>query len=175
MMQYDDYEYDDSEQDSTPSRSQKKREMTALQKAAEKIVKLGPELIKKSGLPEKFVDAVLETQKIKKHEARRRQIQYLGKLMREIDSEPILRFIENVELGNKDDAKKFQQLEKWRDALVAGEFELINELAEKFPSIDRQRILQLARNAGKEIAAGKPPKSSRALFKALRELEETNA
>lgn len=173
MIQYD--EYDDEEEYSGPSRSQKKREMTALQKAAEKIVALGPELVRKSGLNDKFIDAVLEAQNIKKHEAKRRQIQYLGKIMRELDAEPILRFIENVELGNKDDAKKFHQLEKWRDSLVAGNFELIDDLAEKYPLIDRQRILQLARNAKKEISSGKPPKSSRALFKALRELEESDA
>ncbi len=173
MMHYDDYE--ETEEYNGPSRSQKKREMTALQKAAEKIVKLGPELVRKSGLPERFIDSVLEAQKIKKHEAKRRQIQYLGKLMREIDPEPVLRFIENVELGNRDDAKKFQQLEKWRDGLVEGKFDLIDELAEHYPDIDRQRILQLARNARKEISTGKPPKSSRALFRALRELEESGA
>lgn len=173
MIHYD--ENEEPEEDEAPSRSQKKREMTALQKAAEKIVKLGPELVRKSGLQEKFVDAVLEAQKIKKHEAKRRQIQFLGKIMREMDPEPILRFIENVELGNRDDAKKFHQLEQWRAGLIEGNFELINDLAEKYPNINRQHILQLARNAKKEITAGKPPKSSRALFKALRTLEETGA
>ncbi|WP_320169274.1 ribosome biogenesis factor YjgA [Maridesulfovibrio sp.] len=164
--------YDDKEQYSGPSRSQKKRDMIALQDLAERLMKLSPELVKKCGLPDYFITEVLDAISMTSHEARRRQTQYLGKLMRDMDSRPLIDFLDDIEDGNRKDNKKFHQLEKWRDSLVEGDMSILDELLEIYPDADRQRLAQLARNAKKEKAQNKPPKASRALFKALRELSE---
>ncbi|WP_319761326.1 ribosome biogenesis factor YjgA [Maridesulfovibrio sp.] len=164
--------YNEEEDYSGPSRSQKKREMTALQKQAEKLMNLGPELVKKCGLPDYFIDEVLDAMTITAHEAKRRKVQYIGKLMRDIDSQPLIDFLEDIETGNRADNLKFHALEQWRDRLVEGDFSVLDEIMEKYPEADRQRISQLARNARKEKDKSKPPKSARALFKILRELSE---
>lgn len=164
--------YNDEEEYNGPSRSQKKRDMIALQKLAEKLMTLSPELVKKCGLPDYFIEEVLDAISISSHEAKRRKTQYIGKLMRDIDPQPLVDFLEDIETGNRADNKKFHQLEKWRDALIEGDMSALNELLEMYPHGDRQRLSQLARNAKKEKQNNKPPKSSRALFKALRELSE---
>lgn len=164
--------YDDEEEYSGPSRSQKKREMTALQKLAEQLMKLSPELVKKCGLPDYFIEEVLDAMKITSHEAKRRKTQYIGKLMRDIDPQPLIDFLEDIEMGNRADNRKFHRLEIWRDKLVEGDFSVFDEIMEVHPQADRQRLSQLARNAKKEKDKNKPPKSARALFKALRELTE---
>lgn len=164
--------YDDEEEYSGPSRSQKKRDMTALQSLAEQLMQLSPELVKKCGLPDYFIEEVLDAMSITSHEAKRRQTQYVGKLMRDIDPQPLIDFLDDIDTGNRADNRKFHQLERWRNALVDGNLSVLDELVELYPQADRQRLAQLARNAKKENTKGKPPKSSRALFKALRELSE---
>ncbi|SMF08563.1 ribosome biogenesis factor YjgA [Desulfovibrio gilichinskyi] len=174
MSNYEEEYYDEEEEEySGPSRSHKKREMTKLQKLAEKLMELGPESLKKSGLPRYFIDEVLEAKAITAHEAKRRQTQYLGKLMREIETQPVIDFLNDVEFGNSEDNMRFNMLEKWRKRLIEGDMTMLDELMELHPNAERQRIAQLARNAKKEIDSGKPPKSSRALFKALREVVES--
>ncbi|MFW5497981.1 MULTISPECIES: ribosome biogenesis factor YjgA [unclassified Maridesulfovibrio] len=164
--------YNDEEEYSGPSRSQKKREMIALQKYAEKLMTLSPELVKKCGLPDYFIEEVLDAMSIKAHEAKRRKVQYIGKLMRDIDAQPLIDFIEDIETGNKTDNMKFHTLEVWRSKLIDGDLSVFDEILELHPQADRQRISQLARNAKKEKEKNKPPKAARALFKALRELSE---
>ncbi|WP_419780416.1 ribosome biogenesis factor YjgA [Maridesulfovibrio sp.] len=164
--------YNEEEEYSGPSRSQKKRDMIALQKLAEKLMTLGPELVKKCGLPDYFIEEVLDAMAIKSHEAKRRKVQYIGKLIRDVDPQPLIDFLEDIETGNRADNLKFHSLEQWRDRLVEGDFSVLDEILEKHPQADRQRISQLARNARKEKDKSKPPKSARALFKTLRELSE---
>ncbi|WP_319780439.1 ribosome biogenesis factor YjgA [Maridesulfovibrio sp.] len=164
--------YNDEEEYSGPSRSQKKRDMTALQNMAEKLMTLGPELVKKCGLPDYFIEEVLDAMAIKSHEAKRRKTQYIGKLIREVDPQPLIDFLEDIETGNKADNMKFHALEQWRTRLIEGDFSVLDEILEQHPQADRQRISQLARNARKEKEKSKPPKSARALFKTLRELSE---
>jgi len=164
--------YNEEEEYSGPSRSQKKRDMIALQKHAEKLMTLGPELVKKCGLPEYFIEEVLDAMAIKSHEAKRRKVQYIGKLIRDVDTQPLVEFLEDIETGNKADNMKFHALEQWRDRLVSGDLSTLDEILEKHPQADRQRISQLGRNAKKEKEKNKPAKSAKALFKALRELSE---
>ena len=164
--------YNEEEEYSGPSRSQKKREMIALQKHAEKLMTLSPELVKKCGLPDYFIEEVLDAMAIKAHEAKRRKVQYIGKLMRDIDAQPLIEFLEDIETGNKADNMKFHALEIWRAKLIDGDFSVFDEIMEQHPQADRQRLSQLARNAKKEKAQSKLPKAARALFKALRELSE---
>ncbi len=152
------------------SRTQLKEEMRALQQLGEDVVHLPVDRINKIEMPEELREAVLLARTLKKHEARRRQMQYVGTLMRKIDSEPIKNFVDNINSGSKKEARAFHKLEKIRDDLLAGKEGAMSDVLNGFPGADRQHIRQLIRNAGKEKEKVLPPKSSRALFKYLKEL-----
>ncbi|NWG87131.1 MAG: DUF615 domain-containing protein [Hydrogenophilaceae bacterium] len=151
-----------------PSKSQKKREMHALQDLGEELVKLSQDRLDKLDLPEALYDAVMDARRFTKHEARRRQMQFIGKVMRDIDTEPIAEQL--AELKGESDAAKanFHAIERWRERLLADDAALTDWLAQH-PSDDSQQLRNLIRNARKEAADGKPPKSSRELFRWLRE------
>lgn len=154
-----------------PSKSQIKREMHALQDLGEELVKLSQDRLDKLDLPDALYDAVMDARRFTKHEARRRQMQFIGKIMRDIDTEPIAEQLAEIK-GESDTAKAhFHNLERWRDRLLADDDALTEWLAEH-PGDDSQQLRNLIRNARKEAAAGKPPKSSRELFRWLREQTE---
>lgn len=137
--------------------------MLALQELAEKLMKLSPELVKKCGLPDYFIEEVLDAIKITAHEAKRRKTQYVGKLMRNIDPQPLVDFLEDIETGNRADNMRFQRIEKWRDALVEGNLSVLDAIMDEYPHAERQRLAQLARNAKNEKKKAKPP-NPRELF-----------
>ena len=151
-----------------PSKTQRKQEMHALQNIGEQLVELNKDRLAQLNLPETLLDAVIEAKRLTRHEARRRQMQYLGKLMRNVDAAPIQAKLDEWNNVTRAHAAKFHQLEHWRDRLLKEE-NALNELLAEHPHTDIQQIRTLIRNAQKEAAAGKPPKSSRALFKLLRE------
>ena len=165
-----DYEEHQPEADEPgrPSKSQLKRAMQALQDLGEELVNLPGQKLDKLDMPEALYDAVREARRITKHEARRRQMQYIGRLMRDLDTEGIAEQLAEIK-GESDAAKAtFHAVERWRDHLIADDAALTAWLAEH-PGEDAQSLRNLIRNARKEAAAGKPPKSSRELFRRLRE------
>ncbi len=171
LKMYD--EFEDQELPLKKSRTQLKNEMKQLQKMGEELVSLPGGQLKKLDLPESLIEAIEFARTTKKHEARRRQMQRIGALMREIDPEPIQQMLDDIANGRKAEARHFQELEKWRDELIAGNSEILETIFDQFPAADRQHINQLVRNAQKEAKENKPPKSARALFKHLRELKES--
>lgn len=152
------------------SKSQMKREQTALQELGEKLVELTPDQLQKMGMPEDLREALLFAKRLKKGEALRRQLQYIGALMREADPEPIRTALETIARGRRQDAAQFHELEQWRDELIKGNDALLEEIVGRFPDADRQRLRMLASNARKEADANKPAKSSRTLFRLLQSL-----
>jgi len=155
-----------------PSKSQRKRESTALQDLGAELVKLSPERVRKMDLPEGVRAAVLEAQRISSRGALRRQMQYVGKLMRDVDAGPIAEQLAALR-GESDRAKAgFHALEHWRERLLADDQAVTDWLA-RHPDSDVQQLRQLIRNARREAAEGKPPRSSRALFRMLAHLSET--
>jgi ribosome-associated protein len=152
------------------SKSQVKREMLELQSLGEQLLGLSPDQIGKIEMPEDLREAVLFAGKLKKGEPLRRQLQYIGSLMRDVDPEPIRLAFEEVKRGRRVDAQWFQTLEEWRDQLVEGREGLLEDIITRFPETDRRRLRQLVLNARKEKALDKPPLSSRALFRYLREI-----
>ena len=102
--------------------------------------------------------------------ARKRQQQYIGKLMRDIDPEPIRQYLEQQRLDTRRQARIQHQLEDWRDRMIAEGDAAIDAYLTEQPIADRQCLRQLVRQARKEQAGNKPPKSSRALFRYLREV-----
>ena len=155
------------------SKTQKKKDAESLQVLGEKLVKLSVEQINDIDLPAEVLKAVEFAKSVSSHGARRRQMQFIGALMREIDPEPVMEAINNIEQGNYKKAAEFKKIEKWRDELIAGNNKLMEEILNKYPDVDRQQLTQLVRNALKEKEHGKPPGASRGLFRYLKEIRST--
>jgi ribosome-associated protein len=164
-----DQEYEDDE--IIVSKSQRKRESTALQGLGKELFALSRDQLKKMNLPEKLLDALLEAKRLTSHEGIRRQMQFIGKVMRDVEVEPIDQQLAVIRGESNVVKAAFHALENWRTRLIEKDPALDEWLA-MHPDTDVQQIRQLIRNARKEAAEAKPPKSSRALFKLLRELSE---
>ncbi len=154
--------------DFTVSKSQRKREMTALQDMGAELVKLPRGRLEKLNLPESLFNALLEAQRLTSHGAIRRQMQYIGKLMRAVESEPIAEQLAAIRGESATAKAQFHAVERWRERLIEDDESLTAWLSEH-PEADVQQLRQLIRNARREAAEGKPPKSSRALFRLLRD------
>lgn len=156
--------------DERKSKTQMKNEVKALQKIGEQLVALSPDQLKTIHLPEELLTAVKNAHQISQHEAKRRQMQYIGKVMRKIDPEPIQKSLFNIQQGNYQKALSFKKIEKWRDELKEGNIEIIEEIINSCPNVQRQRLKQLARNARNPKETAKASKASRALFRYLKEI-----
>jgi len=152
------------------SRTQKKNEARALQKLGEQLVALPSEQLAGIDISDELRNAVIAASKIKSHGAKRRQMQYIGTLMRDIDPEPIQDALENIRFGDHQKLLAFKKIEKWRDELKEGKGALIEEILNNCPDAERQRLTQLARNARNEYEAKKGVKSSRLLFRYLKQV-----
>lgn len=157
------------EQDDRPSRSQLKRDMHALQKLGMDLAGLGDKVVKEAGLPQDVEKALLQIKKINKHEAKRRHMQYVGKLMRTFDTTHVSEIVEAAQQGHSVKTAEFHRIEKVRDQLIGGDDDLLQELFDTYPE-QGQRLRQLTLGARREQAKGKPLKDFRQLFKLLREL-----
>ena len=154
------------------SKSQLKRDMHALQKVGEQLVALKEKELLQYNLPEILLNAIIAAQTIKQHGAKKRQLQYIGKLMREIDAQPIIAKLEERQLQFQRDNRHFKQIEIWRDKLLNEGDAALGELSVIQPKIDKQQIRSLVRNAKSQAEAGKPPKAARALFQYLKSVIE---
>ena len=156
------------------SKTQRKRESQSLQDIGEELVGLSSERLASLSLPQNLLDAVMEARRITKFGALRRQMQYIGRLMRDIDATPIRARLEAWKGQSGEDAARLHRIERWRTRLLAEEQALGAFLAENAQA-DSQRLRTLIRNAQREAADGKPPKSFRELFQALREILDPRA
>lgn len=152
-----------------PSKSQLKREMTALQELGEELVGLSRERLSRIEMPERLRDAILDAQRISKHEARRRQMQFIGKIMRDVDATPIREALNELKGVSAIANARHHHLEALRTRLMEDET-AFGDLARDFPAADIQHLRQLRRNALREAQQGKPPRAYREFFRELREL-----
>ena len=157
---------DEIGQDIAPSKTKRKKDMHALQEIGEQLVELEPKKLAEFDLPEILSDAIRQARSMQKHGARRRQLQYIGRLMREVDALPIQQKLDSWRQVSIHQTARLHQLERWRESLLSDEHAL-TEFAQQYPAADLQRLRSLIRNAHKERAAGKPPKSFRLLFQEL--------
>lgn len=161
-------EDEDFQEYTGPSKSQRKREANALQDMGKELVALSRDRLKKLDLPDVLRAEVLEAKRITSHGAIRRQMQLIGKIMRDVDADAIAEQLAEIR-GESNVAKAaFHALEHWRDRLLNDD-QAITEWLARHPATDAQQLRQLIRNARKEAAENKPPKSSRALFRLLRD------
>ena len=163
-----DYANDDEEDDYI-SRSHFKREAEAAQALGERLITLRKEQLDQLDLSEKLYDSILLAQRLTANGAIRRQRQYIGKLMRTEILEPIEAKLAEWDRGGKAETARLHRLERWRDRLISSET-MLGEWLKEYPDTDVQRMRSLIRNAQKEAETNKPPKSSRELFKLLREI-----
>jgi len=161
-------EEDFTESTSRPSKTKKKEAMHELRDLGAELVELSVGQLKKIKLPEEIYDAVRECQKITAHGAHRRQVAYLGKLMRNVDDEPIRAGLALLRGESSAEVARIHRLERMRQRLIDDEGAL-PELLALWPCLDMQQLRQLRRNALKEQEGNKPPKSFRAIFQLLQE------
>ena len=164
-------EEDFTEDTGRPSKTKQKEAMHELRDLGAELVELSVGQLKRINLPENIFDAVRECQKITAHGARRRQIQYLGKLMRSVDDEPIRAGLALLRGESSAETARLHRLERLRVKLLEDESTL-SDIAALWPSVDLQHLRQLRRNALKEQEQNKPPKNFRAIFQGLQELDK---
>jgi ribosome-associated protein len=159
---------DSTPQDDIPSKTRRKQAMHALQALGAELVELPKSRTDEIGLPEALNRALADARRFTAHEARRRQIQYIGRLMRDIDPEPIRTALERFHGKSRAEAARLKMLERWRSRLIEDDAAL-TEYAAEHAHADIQALRTLIRNARREIAAARPPRAQRELYRVLRE------
>ena len=134
-----------SEQNLLPSKTRRKREMHVLQDIGEQLVQLDLKRLSELGLPETLTDAIHEAKRMHKHEARRRQMQFIGKLMRDVNVAPILEKFDSWSGVTLQHTAWLHLLERWRSRLLADE-QALAEFGQKYPAADLQHLRILIRN-----------------------------
>ena len=154
------------------SKSQIKRELHALQDLGERLTTLKPDVLAKLPLTDALQRALAEAPKHKAHIARKRHLQYIGKLMREQDIEAIVGLIDQLDSSTREYNERFHALERWRDRLIEGGDTALESFVVEYPDTDRQHLRGLIRHAQHEAAHNKPPAAARKVFKYIRDLDE---
>ncbi len=161
--------------DARPSKSAKKREMTALQKLGEELVAQPMDRLDRVAMPDRLRDAIHEAQRIRDHEGRRRQMQYIGKLMRDVDVAPIREALDAWNGASRADAAALHELEAWRDRLIDDDGALTAFAEAHTGALNPETMQQLRsviRLARKERTDDAPPRHFRELFRLLRSVVE---
>jgi ribosome-associated protein len=153
------------------SRTKKKQQVEELQKLGAALVDLPPAQLDALALPALLLAAVLEAQRIRSNGAKRRQMQYIGKIMRKVDPEPVRAALAAIDGQSAAARKQQRRLENWRERLL-GDDEALSAFADEHPDADLQSLRTLIRNARKEIVESKPPRAQRELFRLIRSFND---
>ncbi len=152
------------------SKSARKREAAALQELGVKLSALPDQEIKALDLPDSLFVALRDLRRLPSHGAQIRQRQYIGKLMREIDPEPVLAKLAERKQRHDLEIRHFQEIERWRDRLLSEPAVAIDELVLNFPQADRAVLAKLLEKAERERLEQRSPVGARELFAFLRQL-----
>lgn len=156
-----------------PNKSQLKRETEALRALAQRLIALPAARLGKLPLDDELRTELLAAQGFERG-ALARQLRYLTGLLRAADAAQITRELDRVDQPQRDEARAFRQVGQWRDALVAGDAAVLDELGARFPAIELDSLRRLAAAAREERALGKPSRSGRQLFRYLAGLLEAS-
>jgi ribosome-associated protein len=157
-----------------PSKTQRKKASHELQDLGEALVALPDDRLDALALPETLRDAVREHKRTRTHEGRRRQMQYIGKLMRGTDVEPIRQAVTDLQLGRARDALALHEAERWRTELIASD-DHVTRFVQAHTQVDAQQLRTLIRNARKDAAQTPDKRSGRAyreLFQFIRQASQ---
>lgn len=160
---------DDDLEELPPSKTKIKKQMLELQDLGEQLAALNKDQLNELDLPENLRDAINEVKRITKFGAISRQMQYIGRLMRDVDPAPIVAKLEIWNGTSKQHIAWLHQVERWRDRLLE-EPNALTELLAAHPQADAQHLRTLIRNALKEKELAKPPKNYREIFQVLRDI-----
>lgn len=163
--------YDDAF-DGEKSKTQIKRELHALVELGERLTTLKPDTLARLPLTDPLRKALADASKHTAHIARKRHMSFVGKLMRDQDTDAIHAVIEQLDSSTRQYNERFHGLERWRDRLVDGNDEDLERFVQEYPETDRQQLRSLIRHAQHEKARDKPPAAARKVFKYIRELDE---
>lgn len=165
------------EYEQRPSKTQRKKDSHALQALGEQLVELGSDRLRGFALPEDLGNAIAELHRTRSHEGRRRQLQWIGKLMRALDDDTVARIradFDSVTMQSREDTARFHALERWRERLLADDA-AITEWVSEHPDCDVQALRNLIRAARKEQAQARPLRAFRELFQYLKTATQAGA
>jgi ribosome-associated protein len=171
-----DYEYEYDEKGEIvyyavrPNKTQIKKDMAVLFALSEEISELSSTQLKYLELPENIHKALVEVSGMPHKSARKRLLKFITGQLHKIDVEPILEKLAHMKNKSAHAVREHHTVERWRGMLIAGGNDALTELLNEYPHADRQQLRQLLRNAQKEAEATKPPKSSRLLYRYLKNL-----
>jgi ribosome-associated protein len=155
------------------SKSKLKRESEALQVLGKLLIDLPETQLAQIPLPDTLRDSIMLARSLKTHESIRRQSQYIGKVMRTVDPEPIKLALKKIQFSHEKSTTHFHKIEQWRDQLIQEGDAGLQKLFELYPDCDRQQIRQLIRNAQHDRTVNKNSGAETELFRYLRELMQT--
>jgi ribosome-associated protein len=162
---------DDSDSIDIISKTRRKQDMHELQALGERLTELNDTQLAGLGLPEDLLDAVVDSRRITRHEARRRHMQYIGRLMRGVDPAPIRERIAEWEGQSREATATLHHVERWRDQLLDDDAALSRFISEHAHA-DSQRLRTLIRSVREDRVAGRPARQYRELFRELRRVME---
>ena len=155
------------------SKTQRKKECDDMQQLGEDLLKLQKSELLELNLPDILHNALDDAHRIHQRGALKRQKQYIGKIMRDVDVDEIQKQYDDLTHKHDLNNAHFKRLEKWRDRIIEEGDSILNELIDTFPDIDRQHVRQLIRKAKKEKDSNKPAGTYKQIFKYLRDLSES--
>jgi ribosome-associated protein len=173
MNEDHDYEFEDDEVEYyavRPNKTQIKRDIAVLFALGEEMSQLSPAQLESLELPDIIHKAVTEVSGMPLKGARKRLLKYIAAQLHKIDVEPILENLARIKNKSAHAVREHHIAERWRDRLITEGDNALTELLDEHPEADRQQIRQLVRNAQKEAETAKPPKSSRMLYRYVKEL-----
>jgi len=165
----------DQQQDSTtesPSRSQLKRDNQKLQQLGQQLVAMPDSHLQKLNLEDSLKTAIYEARRLKSQDAKRRQIQYIGKLLRSADVAQIEIGVDRLDHQSRRYRQHFAELEQWRQRIIEEGNTAIDAFMRQYPNADRQQLRNLQRQADRELRLKKSPAASRKLFSYLQQLTD---
>ncbi len=155
------------------SKTKRKQQMHELQDIGEELVELSKDALNKIPMSEDLLDAIKEYKRLNSHEARRRQMQFIGKIMRKEDTAPIREKLEQIRGSSTAATALLHRIERYRNDMIAKD-EAITQFLADFPNASAQELRTLVRNARKEAEQSKPPKAFRELFQLIKATLEAN-
>lgn len=156
-----------------PSKTRLKQASHEMQSLGEALVELPDSRLDGLAIPERLLDAVREFKRTRTHEGRRRQMQYIGKLMRGVDTDPIRQAVTDMQLGRAKDSLALHQAERWRAELLESDEALTRWTAEH-PQSDVQQLRSLVRSARKDAALTPEQRSGRAFRELFQFIKQAN-
>ncbi len=160
--------------DAKPSKTQRKKAVHELQDLGEELVELSKERLAEVEMPEFLRDAVMDARGITAHGARKRQFQYIGKLMRKVEAEPIRAKLDQWRAQSRGPTLAHKRAEEWRNRLLDDDGAL-SDLQREYPGTDATYLKKLIDATARERETGHPPRAFRALYQALHALIGRNA